>query len=100
MKLYGVKSRVSAIQANLSFDSSLVPFLGRKRLIIFGANGLPSAKKGQIWSFLVQIMSSQVQKRAKFDISYLDKWPLERFNQIYLSMCDLCHPKEAQARSA
>ena len=22
------------------------------------------------------------------------KWPLERFNQIYLSICDLCHPKE------
>ena len=34
-------------------------------------------------------------KRAKFDVSELEKWSLERFNQIYLSICDLCHPKEA-----
>ena len=34
-------------------------------------------------------------KRARFDLSYLEKWPLERFNQIYLSIFDVCHPKEA-----
>ena len=33
-------------------------------------------------------------KRAKFDLTDLEKWPLERFNQIYLLICDLCHPKE------
>ena len=45
-----------------------------KRLLnSFGANGLPS---------------------AKFDLTDLEKWCLERFNQIYLSTCDLCRPKE------
>ena len=37
-------------------------------------------------------------KRAKFDLFDLQKWPLERFNQIYLSICDLCHPKEASCQ--
>ena len=34
-------------------------------------------------------------KGTKFDLSDLEKWPLERFNQIYLLICDVCHPKEA-----
>ena len=29
----------------------------------------------------------------------MQKWPLERFNQIYLSVCDLCHPKEAPCQN-
>ena len=37
-------------------------------------------------------------KRANFDLFDLEKWPLERFNQIYLSICDLCHPKEASCQ--
>ena len=51
--------------------------LEKKLLNSFGANGLLSAK------------------RAKFDLSYLEKWPLERFNPIYLLICDLYHAKEA-----
>ena len=35
---------------------------------------------------------------AKFDLSDLEKWPLERFNQIYLLIYDLCHPKEAPCK--
>ena len=35
-------------------------------------------------------------QRAKFDLFKLEKWHLELFNQIYVSICDLCHPKEAQ----
>ena len=34
-------------------------------------------------------------KRAKFDLSDLEKWPLERFKQTYLLICDLYHAKEA-----
>ena len=41
----------------------------RKLLNSFGANGF------------------QVQKMAKFDVSDLAKWHLERYNQIYLSIC-------------
>ena len=32
---------------------------------------------------------------ATFDLSYLEKWPLERFNHIYLLICDLYYSKEA-----
>ena len=74
-----------AIQANLSFDSSLVPFLGssipktaKGLLNSFGANGL-QMQKGQNWIF-------PTLKNYLY---------LERFNQIYHSICDLCHSKEA-----
>ena len=33
-------------------------------------------------------------KSAKLDLSDFEKSPLERFKQIYLSICDLCHLKE------
>ena len=47
--------------------------IDNKLLNSFGENGLPS---------------------AKFDLSYLEKWPLEWFNQIFLLICDLYHAKE------
>ena len=74
------KKTFRAIQANLSFDSSLVPFFG---------SSMPNREKvtEQFWS-----KWPPNAKRAKFD---LVKWPLERFNHIYFSICDLCHPKEA-----
>ena len=78
------KRTFRAIQVNPPFwqfistlPGKLYAKIEKKLLNSFGANGL------------------QVQKEAKFDLTDLEKWPLERFNQIYLSICDLCHPKEA-----
>ena len=97
------KRTFRAIQANPSFGSSLVPFLVKMLLNSFGANGLkvqkeqnltlPTLKKTfrAIWPNL----SFDMWFMSKFDLTNLEKWPLERFNQIYLSICDLCHPKEA-----
>ena len=45
-----------------------------------------------------QIAGINMWKGAKSDLSDLEKLPLERFNQIYLSICDLCHPKEASCQ--
>ena len=76
------KRTFKAIQSNLSFDSSLVPFFGSSMLKLLNSLSKwpPNAK------------------RAKFDLFDLEKWHLERFNQIYLSICDLCHPKEASCQ--
>ena len=38
-------------------------------------------------------------KKGKFNLSDLEKWSLERFNQIYLLICDLCHPKETPCQT-
>ena len=81
------KRTFKAIQSNLSFDSSLVPF--------FGSSMVP---KFQLLNSFWSKWPSNA-KRAKFrDLFNLEKLPLERFNQICLSICDLCHPNEASCQ--
>ena len=82
------KRTFKAIQANPSFGSSLVPFLG---------SYMPKYRKSY-WTVLEQ-MAHLSAKRAKFDHTDLEKWPLERFKQIYLSICDLyVTPKKLHAK--
>ena len=79
------KRTFKAIQSNLSFDSSLVPFLAalcqnrEKVTEQFWANDL-QMQKSQIWPFR--------------------PWKLtfRAIQPIYLSICDLCHPKEASCK--
>ena len=86
MTFLTLKEDLKAIQSNLSFDSSLVPFLA----------ALCQNREKVTQQFLSKWPSNA--KRAKFDLFDLEKWPLERFNQIYLSICDLCHPKKASCQ--
>ena len=82
------KMTFRATQVNPYFGSSFVPFLD-----IF-----PSMQKREKLLNCFWINGKNISKcvkRPKSDLSYLEKGHLERFNQIYLSICDLCQPKEA-----
>ena len=74
----GAKSDLSDLEKDLSIKPVLWQFI--------------SSLPGKLYTKLEKMLlnsfgaNGQSSKRAKFDVSDLEKWPLERFNQIYLSI--------------